>query len=68
MNTKKPNISRRNFLKKFTVVGATTAATLAGCRDAAKQTIGGTAARGDVPTDKMTYRTSNTGDSVSLLG
>ncbi|MBS7410761.1 MAG: twin-arginine translocation signal domain-containing protein, partial [Muribaculaceae bacterium] len=39
MNTKKPNISRRNFLKKFTVLGATTAATLVGCRDASKQII-----------------------------
>ena len=68
MNTKKPNISRRNFLKKFTVVGATTAATLVGCRDASKQIISGTASHGDVPVDKMTYRTSNSGDRVSLLG
>ena len=68
MNTKKPNISRRNFLKKFTVLGATTAATLVGCRDASKQIISGTASHGDVPVDKMTYRTSNSGDRVSLLG
>ncbi len=68
MNTKKPNISRRNFLKKFTVVGATTAATLVGCRDASKQIISGSASHGDVPVDKMTYRTSNSGDRVSLLG
>ena len=61
-------MNRRNFFK---LVGggavAATGATLIGCNDRT-QNRGG-AALGDVPKDKMTYRTSNTsGDKVSILG
>jgi predicted aldo/keto reductase-like oxidoreductase len=61
-------ISRRNFLKLTGAGAAATAAVLYGCKP--KNTVsaeGG--AIGEVPTDKMTYRTNhNTGDRVSLLG
>lgn len=60
------NINRRDFLK---VLGGTTAAvTLASCgADSASTST--SSAQGEVPTDKMTYRTSTThGDKVALLG
>ena len=64
----KNKMNRRNFFK---LVGggavAATGATLIGC-NARTQNRGG-AALGEVPKDKMTYRTSNTsGDKVSILG
>lgn len=61
-------ISRRSFLK---VAGAGTVATtafLAGCKPDNKVSAEG-GNLGEVPTDKMTYRTNpHTGDKVSLLG
>jgi len=64
----KKNISRKDFLK-ITGVGAVAAtAALAGCKP--KNTVSAEGGiLGEVPTDKMTYRTNrNTGDVVSLLG
>ncbi|MCC8173842.1 MAG: aldo/keto reductase [Odoribacter sp.] len=62
------NINRRDFLKKLGIGTAVSAATLYGCKPAARG-IDGIRASGDVPTDKMTYRVSpTTGDRVSLLG
>jgi predicted aldo/keto reductase-like oxidoreductase len=67
-NKNRKEISRRNFLKLTGAGTAATAAALYGCKP--KNTVsaeGG--AIGEVPTDKMTYRTNhNTGDRVSLLG
>lgn len=63
----KKKIDRREFLKVFGVGAAATTAGLYGCRPAG--TSAGGDARGEVPTDKMTYRTCpSTGDTVSLLG
>lgn len=64
----KKDISRRDFLK-ITGVGTVTAASLlAGCKpDNTVSSEGGSL--GEVPTDKMTFRTNpHTGDKVSLLG
>ena len=64
----KKSISRRDFLK-ITGVGAVaaTAATV-GCKPKNSVSAEG-GILGEVPTDKMTYRTNrNTGDVVSLLG
>lgn len=63
----KKKIDRREFLKVFGVGTAATTAALYGCKT--KNTTVKTAAVGEVPTDKMTYRTcATTGDRVSLLG
>lgn len=61
----KDTINRRQFLKIFGVGSATTAAMLAGC--SSKQNTTATEL-GDIPTDKMTYRTDSHGQKVSLLG
>lgn len=60
------NINRRDFLK---YLGGTTAAlTLASCGSKSISSVS-SAPQGEVPTDKMTYKTSATqGDKVSLLG
>lgn len=63
-------MDRRNFLKKLGLGTAVATAALTGCRpdksgvlsDNRKET-------GEIPTDKMTYRTNpKTGEKVSLLG
>ena len=65
---KNKSINRRNFLK---VMGAGTVATTAawyGCDNKRKQDSSSTTS-GNVPTDKMTYRTNpKTKEEVSLLG
>ena len=65
---KNKGIDRRTFLKAVGAGSIVTAASMTGCKP--KNTVlseGGTV--GEVPTDKMTYRTNhNTGDKVSLLG
>lgn len=70
--TKNPiYINRREFLKRLGVGTAAASATaLIGC-DSNKNpvTSSGSTALGEIPTDKMTYRTSpRTGEKVSLLG
>lgn len=67
MSENKNKIDRRNFLKLLGGGTAVTTAALVGCHSAS-QKRGGTAL-GEVPTDKMTYRTApKTGDKVSILG
>ena len=66
----KKDIGRRRFLKGLGVgtIGATAA--MVGCKPDNKMQLGiRNVSIGDVPTDKMTYRTNHiTGDKVSLLG
>ena len=67
-NNNKRDIDRRNFLKGLGAgaVGATAA--MYGCKSESTSKITNVTI-GDVPTDKMTYRTNQiTGDKVSLLG
>ena len=69
MENDKKNIDRRKFLKGLGVgtIGATAA--IIGCKPDNKAKSGVSVTIGDVPTDKMTYRTNQiTGDKVSLLG
>ena len=59
----KKDITRRNFFKIVGTAGAVTAG-LTACGGRNNNTAGG-----EIPTDKMTYRTNpKTGDKVSLLG
>ena len=59
----KKDITRRNFFKIVGTAGAITAG-LTACGGRNNNTAGG-----EIPTDKMTYRTNpKTGDKVSLLG
>ena len=66
------NINRKDFLKSISVgaVATVAGATMAGCekKEGSSNVAGGSTFLGEVPTDKMTYRTSKTGDKVSLLG
>ncbi len=64
----KKGMNRRDFLKAAGAGTVVTAAALAGCKPRnAVSAEGG--AIGEVPADKMTYRTNpHTGDVVSLLG
>jgi len=65
----KKEISRRGFLKVLGTGSVATTATLAGCKPDNATSAEGRAAVGEVPTDKMTYRTNQiSGDKVSLLG
>ncbi len=67
MEENKKDISRRKFLKLLGAGAAATSAALYGCR--ARQEAGAGEAAGEIPADKMTYRTNpSTGDKVSLLG
>lgn len=62
-NKNKKDITRRNFFKIVGTAGAVTAG-LTACDGRNNNTAGG-----EIPTDKMTYRTNpKTGDKVSLLG
>lgn len=62
-NKNKKDITRRNFFRIVGTAGAVTAG-LTACDGRNSNTTGG-----EIPTDKMTYRTNpKTGDKVSLLG
>ena len=62
-NKNKIDITRRNFFRIIGTAGAVTAG-LTACGGRNSNTTGG-----EIPTDKMTYRTNpKTGDKVSLLG
>ena len=64
----KKNINRRDFFKIAGAGSIATAATLYGCKPNNTVSAEG-GSIGEVPTDKMTFRTNhNTGDKVSLLG
>lgn len=63
----KKEITRRDFLKMVGGAGAATVG-LAGC-GRAKENVGTLESSGEIPTDRMTYRTNpTTGDRVSILG
>ncbi|NDV94495.1 aldo/keto reductase [Dysgonomonas sp. 521] len=65
---KKDDINRRNFLKTLGAGSIVTTAAMYGCKPNNTVSAEGNAI-GDIPTDKMTYRTNHiTGDVVSLLG
>ena len=66
---KKEKIDRREFLKRLGAGAAVSAVALSGCRPKRNPASGDRSAQGEVPTDRMTYRTNpTTGDRVSLLG
>ncbi len=67
---KKSAINRREFIRRLAAGGAVAgAAALTGCSPKGGTSTASTTAQGDVPTDKMTMRTTPTsGDKVSLLG
>ncbi len=66
-NNNKSDIGRRDFLKLMGTGAVATTAALYGCRPKDNGTAA--VAMGEVPIDKMTYRTSTrTKDKVSLLG
>lgn len=63
----KHNINRRDFLKIVGISTASAAPLLSGC--SSDKTEGAAAGPlGEVPIDKMTYRTSPKGEKISLLG
>jgi len=66
----KQDISRRDFLKRFGLgVAAVSGAALVGCDSKSTPAAAGRAALGEIPTDRMTFRTNpKTGEKVSLLG
>ncbi len=65
---KQHNLDRREFLKRLSTGTALSAVALTGCRSQANSSLPSNTP-GEVPTDKMTYRTHPTcGDKVSLLG
>lgn len=67
----KNNINRREFLKKLGIgAAATGTAAITGCTTKKNPVTGeDTSAQGEIPKDKMTYRTNpKTGDKVSILG
>lgn len=59
-------MDRRKFLKLLGGGALVTTAAMCGCNR--KSTAPGLSAQGEVPTDRMDFRTSSVGDSVSLLG
>lgn len=64
----KDNISRKDFLKIIGVATAATTLASAGCKPKSEK-YNNTYSAGDIPKDKMTYRTNrNSGDVVSILG
>ncbi len=66
----KNNIDRREFLKRIGIgTAAVSAAALAGCDSKQNTVTGDHTAAGEIPTDKMTYRTNpKTSEKVSILG
>lgn len=63
------NINRRDFLKRLGLGTGIAGLALAGCESSSKKLASEHTAAGELPTDKMTYRTNpKTGDKVSILG
>lgn len=61
-------ISRKDFLKTLGATAAVSAVALSGCKSKVYEETT-TYSEGDVPKDKMTFRTNhNSGDNVSILG
>lgn len=67
---KRNSINRREFLKRLGIgTAAATATALAGCKSKSSTTTASATTQGEIPTDKMTYRTNpKTGEKVSVLG
>lgn len=61
-------IDRRKFLKIMGAGAVESATALYGCSSDKKPQASEAAERGEIPTDKMTYRTSPKGERISLLG
>ena len=53
----KKGMARREFLKRLGVGTAATAAALTGCDSRRNAATGDRTAQGEIPTDRMTYRT-----------
>ena len=66
-NDKTNNIGRRDFFKIVGISAATGSGILYGC-DSNGKTNPSSKSPTEIPTDKMTYRTSNKGENISLLG
>ena len=63
------NINRREFLKRLGIGAAATTTALVGCDTKNNPVTGNRTAQGEVPTDKMTYRTNpKNGEKISVLG
>ncbi len=63
----KKDINRRDFIKIVGISAATSTGLLYGCSSKGTTSASSATGEGEVPTDKMTYRTSpTTGDRVSL--
>ena len=68
-NKNNSKINRRDFFKLAGAGTFASAAALYGCSDKNNRSDSESAALGEIPTDKMVYRTNpTTGDRVSLLG
>ena len=68
-NQNNSKINRRDFFKLAGAGTFASAAALYGCSDKNNRSDSESAALGEIPTDKMVYRTNpTTGDRVSLLG
>ena len=65
MKKEEKKIGRREFLKVLGGSALVTSAAMYGCAPKGEVKL---AAQGEVPTEGMEYRTSATGDRVSLLG
>ena len=67
---KQTYIDRREFLRRLGIgTAAVSATTLVGCNPKNNPVAAASTAQGEIPTDKMTYRTNpKTGDKVSILG
>lgn len=67
--TNRKEVNRRDFLKTLGTGAVVSTAALYGCSSNNNPTSSEASAIGEVPTDKMTYRTApTTGDRISLLG
>ena len=69
INKNNSKINRRDFFKLAGAGTLASAAALYGCSGKNNRSDSESAALGEIPTDKMVYRTNpTTGDRVSLLG
>ena len=64
----KKNINRRDFIKIVGISTATVSGLFYGCGTKGEKSASKSGSESAVPEGEMTYRTSNTGDKVSLLG
>lgn len=64
----KKDINRRDFIKIVGISAATSTAILYGCSSKGTSSSSSASAEGEIPTDKMTYRTSpTTGDQDTAV-